>query len=74
MKYYVSFKLSVKSQIKPEFPSGKSNGTEGGESQAKARGPPVEKLVPPDGGWGWFIVLGSGITMVGKVIKFSVIN
>lgn len=41
----------------------KSNGTEEGESQAKARGPPVEKLVPPDGGWGWFIVLGSGITM-----------
>ncbi|XP_047493158.1 monocarboxylate transporter 13-like isoform X1 [Penaeus chinensis] len=53
------------SKTKPEFPSGKAKSrdppAEGGGPQAKARGPPVEELVPPDGGWGWFIVLGSGI-------------
>ncbi|ROT69733.1 hypothetical protein C7M84_012055 [Penaeus vannamei] len=36
---------------------GKSNGTEEGESQAKARGPPVEKAGAPRWRLGWFIVL-----------------
>ncbi|XP_042888567.1 monocarboxylate transporter 13-like [Penaeus japonicus] len=44
---------------------GADTSPEGGGSQVmpRAGGPPVEQMVPPDGGWGWFIVLASGIML-----------
>lgn len=62
-------------QPRTEVRYGSSSGTARGESGAEEGGsestlehgePPVEELVPPDGGWGWLIVLACGIMQVGK--------
>lgn len=51
--------------------TGKESGTEEGgfKRTFKHEEPPVEELVPPDGGWGWLIVLACGIMQVGKILS-----
>lgn len=59
--------------IRMKFSSGitsTESGVEEDGSKIKVRHeePPVEELVPPDGGWGWLIVLACGIMQVDKVL------
>lgn len=32
-----------------------------------------KKLVPPDGGWGWMVLLGTGMSNVSKIFLYCIL-